>query len=222
MRNAPARSFFRHSGLRMIVFAVNERRSPAERTKRELRVRPRRGSLARPSSSSNSSGIASWMRPFGVVTRAKLSSHSSTENMTALLLASIASKRASAASGGEPVKPARASDGAILARARSGRSPRRRALGESLGQQVADRAIEQRRARSRQAADLRAMQLEELRAEGHAALVPGCAQLRDGVLRQRAERLGEARVQLRLGEQSRQGRHQGLAQVEVVVAGTRS
>ncbi len=50
------------------------------------------------------------MRPFGVRTRESISSHASTANTTALLLVSNASKSASAASAGSPVKPARASD----------------------------------------------------------------------------------------------------------------
>src|SRR5262249_6686986 len=75
MRNAPAASFFRQPGLRMMVFAVNERRSPAESRNGNAALVPGGGSVARPSSSSKSSGIASWTWPFGVPTRARFSAH---------------------------------------------------------------------------------------------------------------------------------------------------
>src|SRR5262249_29710659 len=47
MRSAPAGSFFRQPGLRMIVFAVNERRSPAESRKGNSALVPGGGSAAR-------------------------------------------------------------------------------------------------------------------------------------------------------------------------------
>ena len=148
MRSAPLASFFRHSGLRMIVLAVNERRSPAESTNGNSALAPGAGSVASESSSSKSSGIASWMRRFGVCTRAKLSSHSSTAKTTALLLVSSASKSASPASPGSPPKPARASDFGLALRRDLAEPPDGRGLGEALGQQIADRAVEQRPARS--------------------------------------------------------------------------
>ena len=110
MRSAPDLSFRRQSGLRMMVLAVNERRSPADSTKGNSALEPGASSSASEASSGKSSGIASWMRLFEVWTRAKLSSQSSTLKTTALGPASSASKSASAASPGSPVKPARASD----------------------------------------------------------------------------------------------------------------
>ena len=67
------------------------------------------------------------------------------------LTASIASKSASAASGGEPMKPARASEAAIWRRRLADR-PNACALGETLREEIADRAIEQDAALSRPAA----------------------------------------------------------------------
>ena len=113
MRSAPARSFRRQSGLRMIVLAVNERRSPAESTNGNSALTPFAGRSASESSSSNSSGIASWTRRFGVPSaRERLLPLVDREHDRALAREQRVEERVAGVAG-SPVKPARASDFAL-------------------------------------------------------------------------------------------------------------
>src|SRR5262249_36244689 len=73
--------------------------------------------------------------------------------------------------------------------------PQARTLREPFGKQIADRSVEDDR-RDLEEARLLAEELEELRAERRPALEPGGAQRRGGVVRQRAERIDKAGVQL--------------------------
>ena len=169
MRSAPARSFRRHSGLRMMVLAVNERRSPAESTNGNSALAPGRGLVASESSSSKSSGIASWIRRFGVFdAREALLPLVDREHHRALA-ARAARRRARPRP--RPARPRspRAQRLRLTLRRDLAQRPDAGALGQALGQQIADRAEEHAPARHR-AARVRAEQLEELRAEGGAAL----------------------------------------------------
>ena len=169
MRRAPSRSFRRQSGLRTMVLAVKERRSPAESTKGNSAAAAAGASPASPSSSSKSSGTASWMRPPGVRTRAKLSAYSSTENTTPLGLARIASKSASPSSGGVAREAGAADRAGLAPRGDLAERPHHRALGEAVGEQVADGAVEHH-GEPREERRVAAEELEERRAEGGAAL----------------------------------------------------
>ena len=224
MRSAPARSFLRQSGLRMMVLAVNERRSPAESTNGNVGVPPGAGSLASAIELAKSSGSASWICPLGVRTRAKLSSQSSTEKTTRALARRASRRRARRAA-----RRARRRSPRAGAR-RGGRSradladaPDRRAFREPLragGRRSRGRGAPARPAAS--AAVARAGSSTKLRAERGAARVPRFAQRRDGVRGQRAERLDQARVELGLREEAVLRLEQRLGAGGSSSSGTRS
>ena len=110
MRSAPPRSFFRHSGLRMIVLAVNERRSPAESTNGNSGLAPGSGSVARESSSSKSSGIGELdpavrrAEALEALSRRALASYGATNARAGRGASSRTGGQASSGSGSSPMR----------------------------------------------------------------------------------------------------------------------
>ena len=95
----------------MIVFAVNERRSPAVSTNGNAASGAAAGAASTRASSASRSGRARWSFRSGVLMRASTSGHVSTAKIMPDGLAITASNTPTATSIGEPVNPARASDG---------------------------------------------------------------------------------------------------------------
>ena len=145
MRSAPARSFRRHSGLRMIVLAVNERRSPAESTNGNSALAPARRPVRERVELVEQLGHRELDAPVRRAQRARsVSSHSSTANTTALLLVEqrveerVARRRlAGEARARERFRVALRDD--LAERPHAGR------LREPFGQEIADRAVQQHR-----------------------------------------------------------------------------
>jgi hypothetical protein len=187
----------------MIVFAVNERRSPAESRNGNSAVELREELLQRElHAAARRADAREALRPVvdGEDDRAL-----AREQRVEERVARLGPREARAREGG-----------AAPLRGDLAEGPDAGALGQAFGQEVADRAVEHDRGQPDQAR-VGARELQELGAEGRAALEPGGAELLHGLRRHGAERLHEPRVELGLGEEAVLRRHQGLPQVEVVV-----